>query len=414
MRLLIVHPNYPSQFRRLAPRLIELGHEVVFLASKREWHAPDPDKIQLRAYQSHRSGGSEWIHPYLRRFDQAVLEGQAAYRSCVQLRDEGWEPDWIINHVGFGPGLYLRDAFPKSRRAALFEWFYKADGSDVDFLNRGPVEPDRRLRLRTWNAQTLLELADVDCAVTPTRWQQQQFPAWMRSRLQVIHEGVDCSQLEQARCSSAKGWPGLNDKTSEIVTYVSRGFEEYRGFPQAMNALALLQQRRPLVQVLIAGSDVVAYGGGRADGRSWQTWAEQDARLDPQRTHWLGPLQTKEYQRLLAVSHVHLYLTVPFVLSWSLLEAMAAGCSIVGSATAPVQEVMIHGEQGLLCDFWDPESQADAMNLLLENRSLAETLGIAAQRRARHYDSELGLQAWCRLLSAAPNLEIGPSCQPVC
>lgn len=387
--------------------MVELGHEVVFLAGKREWHAPEPTGFHLRPYQPHRSGGSEWLHPYLRRFDQAVLEGQAVFRSCIELSNDGWQPDWIINHVGFGAGLYLRDAFPSSRRAALFEWYYNAENSDVDFLNRGPIGADRRLRLRTWNAQSLIELADVDLAVTPTLWQQQQFPDWMRQRLRVIHEGIDWLNLQPSSSTTEKGWEGC-PQDSEVVTYVSRGFEEYRGFPQAMMALAKLQQMRPNVHVLIAGSDVVAYGAGRSDGRSWQTWAQEDAGLDPQRTHWLGALQTSEYHRLLHTSDVHLYLTIPFVLSWSLLEAMAAGCSIVSSATPPVQEMITNGEHGLLCDFFDFDSQAQAMNRLLDDRSLAETLGIAAQHRAKHYDAELGLRSWSHLLSSASDSTRSP------
>jgi len=404
LRILFVHPNYPSQFRRLAPWLAEQGHEIVFLASNSEWHAPEVANIRLKAYQPHRAGGTEALHPYLRRFEQAVLSGQAAFRACVELAEQGWHPDWIINHVGFGPGLYLRDAFPKARRAGLFEWYYNAIGSDVDFLARGaPVEPDRQMRLRTWNAQSLIELADVDLAVTPTVWQQRQFPAWMRSRLQVIHEGIDWDQLSRLRsglitrpdCLAAVG-------DAEIVTYVSRGFEEYRGFPQAMQALALLQQRRPRVQILIAGSDIIAYGAGRQDGRTWQQWAEQDAGLDPLRTHWLGPLQTEGYHQLLACSNVHLYLTVPFVLSWSLLEAMAVGCAIVSSATAPVQEVMRDGQEGLLCDFYAPDDQARAMERLLDQNELAKTLGIAAQQASRRYSANQGLQSWLNGLCGSP------------
>ena len=412
MKILFIHPNYPSQFRRLAPRLAELGHEVIFLTGKREWHAPDPVDFQLKPYQCHRSGGSEWLHPYLRRFDQAVLEGQAVFRSCADLSKEGWEPDWVINHVGFGVGLYIRDVFPLARRAALFEWYYNSEGSDVDFLNRGPVEPDRRLRLRTWNAQTLIELADADHAVTPTLWQQKQFPEWMRQRLKVVHEGIDWLRLKELSSSVGQGWPACS-KDSEIVTYVSRGFEEYRGFPQAMKALALLQQMRPKVQVLIAGSDLVAYGAGRSDGRSWQTWAQEEAGLDQHRTHWLGPLQTAEYHRLLQASHVHLYLTIPFVLSWSLLEAMAAGCSIVSSSTPPVEEMITSGKHGLLCDFFDHAQQAQAMNRLLDDRALAKALGVASQERARHYDAEIGLRSWCTLLSSASDSAPKPSCQPV-
>lgn len=414
MRFLFVHNNYPAQFRRLAPALVDLGHDTVFLARSREWHAPSAQGVRLKAYQPHRRGGGESLHPYLRRFDQAVLEGQAVYRACRELNDEGWHPDWIINHVGFGCGFYLNDAFPKARRAGLFEWYYNAFGSDVDFLRKGAVEPDRQLRLRTWNAQTLLELAAVDLAITPTRWQKQQFPARFGSHLDVIHEGIDWQHLEQLR-QSIRSRPSClqGQRDCEVATYVSRGFEDYRGFPQAMQALAALQRRRPNLHALIAGNDVVAYGASREDGRSWGTWAKEEAGLDPERTHWLGPLQDADYHQLLASSDVHLYLTVPFVLSWSLLEAMAAGCSIVASNTEPVREVIRDGYEGLLVDFFDPEAQAEAMNLLLEDRSLAGTLAIGAQTASRHYDCQTGLNRWLEQLSPSQNASQEPTCQPV-
>ena len=400
MRILISHTNYPAQFRRLAPQLVEAGHEVVFLARNREWHAPEPGGVRLLTYQPHRQGGGEALHPYLRRFENCVLEGQAAYRACQQLIAEGWQPNWILNHVGFGNGFYLSDAFPRARRIGLFEWYYNAVGADLDFLRQGAVEPDRAMRLRTWNAQILQELAHCDLGVVPTQWQRQQFPAHLSSRLRVIHEGIDTETLANLR-SAALPRPSClpNDPSIEILTYVSRGFEEYRGFPQAMQAIALLQQQRPQLHVLIAGSDLVAYGASRSDGRSWGEWARQDLPLDPHRTHWLGPLQEPEYHQLLAHSQVHLYLTVPFVLSWSLLEAMAAGCAIVASATAPVQEVLRDGESALLVEFFDPPAQAAAMAQLFDKPQLRCRLAAAAQAAAQPYAAENGWQAWQNLLS---------------
>ena len=388
MRVLISHTNFPAQFRRLAPALVEQGHEVVFIAKNREWHAPDPvSGMRIITYGIHRSGGSEVLHPYLRRFETSVLEGQAVFRACQKLREEGWLPDWILNHVGFGNGLYLSDAFPNAKRIGLFEWYYRAVGADVDFLKQAPVEPDRALRLRTWNAQTLLELADCDVGVVPTRWQCEQFPAHLASRLRVIHEGIDVEALgalERGLNQRPDVLP--NDPEIEVLTYVSRGFEEYRGFPQAMKAIALLQQRRPNLHVLIVGADVVAYGAGRPDGRSWGDWAKQDLSLDPGRTHWLGALQTDAYQRVLACSDVHLYLTVPFVLSWSLLEAMAAGCCIVASDTAPVREVLTNGATGVLVDFFSFEHQASAIEALLESEDRRRSLADAARQASGAYD----------------------------
>ena len=188
MRVLISHTNFPAQFRRLAPALVEQGHEVVFIAKNREWHAPDPVSGSKCGYHI-RIPIARWrgeaLHPYLRRFEACVLEGQAVFRACQQLREEGWIPDWILNHVGFGNGLYLSDAFPEAKRIGFFEWFYRSVGADVDFLEQAPVESDRALRLRTWNAQTLLELADCDLGVVPTHWQLKQFPG---------HLGVQASR----------------------------------------------------------------------------------------------------------------------------------------------------------------------------------------------------------------------------
>ena len=402
MRILISHTNYPAQFRRLAPALVKQGHEVVFLCRNTEWHAPQPvDGLRLISYQPHRQGGGEALHPYLRRFENCVLEGQAAYRAAQQLAQEGWQPDCILNHVGFGNGLYLSDLFPTTRRIGLFEWYYNARGSDVDFLRRGAVEPDRAMRLRTWNAQVLLELAHCDVGVVPTHWQRKQFPEHLAGRLQVVHEGIDVQALAALRRAGLSRPTCLPpDPEIEVLTYVSRGFEEYRGFPQAMQAIALLQARRPKLHVLLVGSDVVAYGAPRPDGRSWRQWAQQDLSLDPARTHWLGALQTEAYHQVLACSQAHLYLTVPFVLSWSLLEAMAAGCSIVASATAPVEEVLTHDQTALLVDFFDPQAQAAAIERLLTDRITAEAFARSAQQAALAYDQKLGEEAWSTLLTS--------------
>ena len=205
MRILISHTNFPAQFRRLVPFLCEQGHDVVFLCKNKEWHAPAPHSgLRVVAYELHRPGGGAEPHPYLRRFESSILEGQAVFRSCQKLRNEGWIPDWVVNHVGFGNGLYLSDAFPEAKRIGLFEWFYRSTDADVDFLRRGPVEPDRALRLRTWNAQTLLELADCDIGVVPTQWQKQQFPEHLSSRLRVIHEGIDVTLLKSLKVHHPK------------------------------------------------------------------------------------------------------------------------------------------------------------------------------------------------------------------
>ena len=401
MRILISHCSYPSQFRRLAPALAAQGHELVFLHHHSEWHAPRPEGFRQCRYQVARSGEQAAGHPYLRRFEDAVAEGQAAYRAARQLAQEGFEPDLIISHAGFGGGLYLGDAFPKARRISLFEWYYNAFGSDVEFLQHGEVDADRQLRLRTWNAHLLMELADCDAAVVPTAWQRDQFPMALRQQLTLVHEGVDLPTLRKLRSDPPPPPTWLpQGEGVEIVSYVSRGFEAYRGFPQAMQALALLQRGRSRVHVMIAGSDAVCYGAGREDGRTWAYWARQEAGLDPERTHWLGALQTADYHALLAHTQAHLYLTVPFVLSWSLIEAMAAGCPLVASDTAPVQELIRDGAEGLLVPFWDPEAISQGLQRLLEDSVMACQLGKAARKAAKGYSADCGLEGWQQLIAS--------------
>lgn len=399
MRILFSHCNFPAQFRRLAPALVKQGHDVVFLAKSREWHAPSPEGLRLIVVEPHRTGGAEVLHPYLRRFDQAVIEGQSVFRVCQKLKDEGWIPDLVISHVGFGNGLFLRDAFPQTRKIGFFEWYYQSFNSDVDFLMRGPIDDDHSLRLRTWNAQTLMELADCDLGVVPTIFQRQQFPEHLASRLIVAHEGVDVEHLSNLRNSRPPRPQCLPDDSGlQVLTYVSRGFEEYRGFPQAMQTIAALQQRRPNLHVLIVGSDLVAYGSGRRDQRTWGEWARNDLSLDPQRTHWLGPLQTQDYHAVLAWSDIHLYLTVPFVLSWSLIEAMAAGCCIVGSATPPVQEVLCDRHSARLVDFFDVPAQRDVIEELLDDAHQRERLAGCAAEKALEYSAQKGLKHWLELM----------------
>ena len=407
MQLLFSHVNYPAQFKRLVPALVEAGHEVVFLYQNIEWNADPPLGLQLKRFTPSRQSASVEgaLHPYLGRFEEAVLLGQAAARSAEALSDQGYRPDVIISHAGFGAGLYLKDVFPQARRVGLFEWYYNSDlGSDLHFLHAlhgMPVPLDRAMRVRSWNAVTLLELAQCDAWVTPTKFQLQQFPAVYRDRFEVIHEGIDVALLRNLRRHRPPRPSCLpNDPRVKVVTHVARGFELYRGFPQVVQALAELQRQQPHVHALIAGADQVCYGGdSRApNGLSWGAWARESAGLDPERTHWLGVLKTADYHALLAHSDLHVYFTIPFVLSWSLLEVMAAGVPLVCSDTGPVQEVLRDGEDALLCSFTDIRGICDAMSVCLAEPDLAEARAKRAQLRALAYDSDAGLRGWQALL----------------
>ncbi|MEB3234846.1 MAG: glycosyltransferase [Cyanobacteriota bacterium] len=405
MRILFVHCNYPAQFRHLSRHYAEAGgHEVVFLAQNKEWTAESHPAIRLARYQLGRDPQGQVCHPYLRRYEAAVLHGQAALREAMRLKQQGFEPDLIVGHSGFGNTLYLKEVWPQARYLGYFEWFYRSRGSDVGFGSDQPPTPDTSLRVHTYNSPIVMDLALVDGAICPTHWQASQFPAALRPQLEVIFDGIDVERVVPASDAQRQAALQLRELTIAadvpLVTYVTRCFEPYRGWPQVAEGLALLLQRNPHVQVLLVGSDEVAYGSKRGDGTSWREWALQQWPMDPGRVHHLPALQYDEYLQVLQRSTVHVYWTVPFVLSWSLMESLASGCCVVASDTPPVQEVIRSGEQGQLVAFFDPGALAEQVDALLHDPQRRQELGAAARRTIleRGYDLDSCLKAQLRLV----------------
>lgn len=385
MRILFVHCNYPAQFRHLSRHYAETaGHEVVFLAQNKEWTAETHPAIRLARYQLGRDPQGELCHPYLRRYETAVLHGQAALREAMRLKQQGFEPDLIVGHSGFGNTLYLKEAWPHARFLGYFEWYYRSQGADVGFGSSQPPSPDTSLRVHTYNSPIVMDLALVDAGLCPTRWQASQFPKPLQQQLRVIFDGIDTSRIQPPSAEQRRSCFQLRDLTLSaevpLVTYVTRCFEPYRGWPQVAQGLALLLQRNPRAQVLLVGSDDVAYGSKRGDGKSWREWALEQWPMDPARVHHLPALQYDEYLQVLQRSWVHVYWTVPFILSWSLMESLASGCCVVASDTPPVQEVMRSGEQGMLIDFFDPAALAEQVDALLHDPGRRAALGAQARR----------------------------------
>lgn len=375
MRVLFAHRSFVGHFVHLAPALVAAGHEIVFLAAEGEGSPAGLRFVHLCPARE----PSRATHHYLQPLERSVLLGQAAYRAARDLAAEGFRPDVIVAHAGFGPGLYLKDVFPHAGVVGWFEWYYTARSSDADYLDPDAVTPDDQLRIRTLNAGILLELAGCDRAVAPTAWQAGRFPDPLRTKLEVMHEGIDTAFFApSAQRPEAFGLP----ENAEVVTYVARGLEPYRGFPDFLRAVASLQRRRPRLVAIVAGGEQTWYGPKPVDpARSWRDIVldELAEELDPARLIFL-PFQPQERVRdLFRLSDVHVYLTVPFVLSWSVLEAMATGCAIVASATAPVCEVIEDGHNGLLTNMRDPEAIASAVELLLEERAMARRMRAAAR-----------------------------------
>jgi glycosyltransferase involved in cell wall biosynthesis len=243
----------------------------------------------------------------------------------------------------------------------------------------------------------------ADWGHTATQWQKSLHPPHMQARLSTLHEGVDTAVV-RPQADARFALPGGRTLSAKdrIVTYVTRNLEPYRGFHSLMRALPLLLRRDPEVEVVIVGGDEIGYGAPPPPGSTFREamLAELDGQLDLSRVHFLGPLDYGHYLSLLQVSSAHVYLTYPFVLSWSFIEALAAGCLVVGSATAPVLEVLEDGVNGIAVDFFSAEAIADGIQKALSDRKLGRTLRSAARRTAvDRYDlRRRALPSWVRLL----------------
>jgi glycosyltransferase involved in cell wall biosynthesis len=352
MKFLFIHQNFPGQYTHVARHLAQAGHDVSFITQPRHTQIEGVHKLE---YWQRPAVGSN-VHPYLRELENGVANGLEVAKLCYRLDRDGCVPDIVIGHNGWGEILYVKDIWPRVPLLGYFEFFYRASESDVDFDREFPPEADTALRLRTRNAINLLGLDAVDWGQSPTVWQRGQYPERYRDRITIVHEGVDTELVRPD--PTARLWLGNGRCLScsdEIVTYSARDLEPYRGFHIFMRALPELLERRPAAQVLIVGGDGVSYGrrSQYAANYRMQLLAELGDRLDLRRVHFLGSLPYRQYLTVLQISTVHIYFTYPFVLSWSLIEAMATGCLVVGSRTLPVEEVIRDGDNGFLVDFFD-------------------------------------------------------------
>jgi len=366
MRILFLHPNFPAQFRHLATSFGSDPKNQVVFATKNErpeWVIPGVQKV---VYSPSREARPE-THHYLRTLENAVLQGQAVFRIAEKLKSMGFFPDIIYGHSGWGPTLFMKDAFPKTKLMCFFEWFYHSRGSDADFDPTDPLTVDDLCRIRLKNAPICHDLYACDWGLSPTEWQKSQFPPEFHDKISVIHDGVDTDYFQPVPDAKLV-LPELDlSGVDEIVTYVSRGMEPYRGFPQFIESLAYLLERRPNCHVVAVGSERVCYGKSLPDGKSYKAYMQEKVKLDWSRVHFVGSLPYGLYLKVIQASSAHIYLTRPFVLSWSMIESMSAGCAIVASDTPPVREVIRDGENGLLVDFFSPKQIADRVCEVLDH-----------------------------------------------
>ena len=366
MKILFLHPNFPAQFRHLAAVLgQDKQNTVVYATSCRDGRIPGVNKV---IYGKSRTVRPE-THHYVRPLENAVLEAQGVYRVTQKLREQGFYPDIVYGHSGWGPTLFMKDVFPRATLLCYFEWYYRAYGSDASFDPSDPINADDEARIRVKNAPILLDLVACDRGLSPTKWQRSQFPPEFQDKIKVHHDGINTDYFKPL--PHAKLFlPRINldlGEAEEIVTYVARGMEPYRGFPQLIETIAILQQKRPQCHFVIVGKDRVAYGKNLPDGQTYKKVMLEKFPLDLSRVHFTDLLPYDEYLQVLQASSVHIYLTRPFVLSWSMLEAMSTGCAIVASDTAPVTEIIENNVNGLLVDFFSPQQISDRVIEALDN-----------------------------------------------
>lgn len=383
MRVLFVHQNFPGQFLHLAQALRQRGHEVLALTSSENARK---STIPTVRYRYEADPGAFAGLGLARDFAAKTHRAEAVAKAAWALRErERLLPDVVFGHPGWGETLYLRDVWPAAQHLAYAEFFYRPRGLDVDFdpeFQRPGLRQDIWVRSR--QAPMLLALSLADRALAPTAWQAATFPEELRARISVIHDGIDTRLVApgQVRRLVLPGVEKPVEPGEELLTFVNRNLEPYRGYHIFMRALPRILQERPQARVVIVGGDGVSYGHRAPEGKTWrQVFADEVSReIDWSRVHFTGQVPYGTYLDLMRMTRVHAYLSYPFVLSWSLLEAMSAGALVVGSRTPPVEEVIADGVNGRLVDFFDVEAWVSTLIECLARPDLFLPMRAAARQ----------------------------------
>lgn len=403
MTILFIHQNFPAQYLHIVQRLAAQKENRVYFVTQAN-HSKIP-RVHKLLYKPDLPALSS-CHPYAAGFDAAVRTGMTVAEVCRKLRSSGVVPDLIVGHSGWGETLFVKEVFPDTPLLSYFEFFYHPHGADVGFDPEfAPHSDGDGPRLQIRNAVNRMSFAVSDWGHTATSWQRSLFPAGMQTRISPLHEGVNTLQIRP----DPKAWLELArdnirlTREDEVITYVARNLEPYRGFHVFMRALPEILRRRPRAHALIVGGDGLSYGEPPPQSGTYRELliGEAGDRLDLNRVHFLGQVPYLTYLNVLQLSSVHIHLTYPFVLSWSFVEALSAGCLILGSATAPVLEVLRDRENGLLVDFFSTGQICDRVEEVLDHRDRMQDVREAARRTAiEYFDTDhVTLPRWSKLLN---------------
>lgn len=380
MKILFVHQNFPGQFPHLAPALAKRGHDVLALTDEKNDRPSPVRTVRYKAPEPVKTSGVLG-----RSYSDHAERGLLAARGARALRDRhGFTPDIIIGHTGWGETLFLKEIWPEAKLLVYAELMYRTRGHDVGFdPEMHPNTDESRFITVARSAHLIQGIVQADAAIAPTRYQADSFPPELRQKITVIHDGIDTARV----APDPGAWLELGSARrlkagDEVLSFVSRSLEPYRGFHVFMRALPEVLAARPEAQVVLVGGEGVSYGSAPKDGRGWKQVMldELGDRLDLDRVHFVGKLRYPDYLSLIQLTRVHCYLTYPFVLSWSLTEALSAGGYVVASDTAPVRELIRDGQNGRLVPFFDVPALSGALIRGLEGDPEAAALREAARQ----------------------------------
>jgi glycosyltransferase involved in cell wall biosynthesis len=396
--ILFVHSNFPAQFRDLAETLVARGVRCAAIGAG---GAPGVAGMPLGRYSLDRGTAAD-ILPFAVRAEADLIRGSAALRIAKAFKERGFEPAAIVGHPGWGETIFLDEVWPDARQVLFSEFFYRGRGLDIDFDDEFfPTTEDAVLRGKAKNAVMTLALSDADAIVAPTEFQASILPPVFRPRARVIHEGVDVDAITPGPAAPFALPDGrVIAPGTPVITYVNNNMEPMRGLHIFARALPRLMAEVPEAQVLVFGWDNPRpYGGQAPEGQTWRGLIFDGLALDPTRLHFLGRRPHADLLAAMRLSTAHVYYSYPFVLSWSLVEAMAAGCYVIGSDTAPLHDAIEDGVNGRLLPFFDVEALAQAMIAACRDPQASAALRTAARGTAVvKFSSRDGREGWMALL----------------
>ena len=415
MNILFVHQQFPGQYVHICQQFLRQSSNTVVSVSMHKSSIAKTKNYHHYIYRPKRGNGKD-IHPLILDTETKVIRAEACAELCAELKRRGFIPDIICGHPGWGELLFLPYIWPNVPILMYQEFCYNADGFDCAFdpeLQPNDQDWKNSGRIHMKNANTLLSLDHASWNITPTSFQKSSYPERFHHRFSVIHDGIS-NKARPAKKINKLSFDIDDNLTltsaDKLITFVNRHIEPYRGCHSFIRAIPKIQELQPEAQIVVVGKkEGVSYGKACENGEWCERFlAEIEGQYDPSRLHFVGRINYEPFLKLLQLSKAHVYLTYPFVLSWSLLEAMSIGCPIVGSATAPVMEVLDHERNGLLVDFFNPQAIAEQVDRLLSDRSLAKTLGHQAHLDAvEHYSLERCLPRQLNLIDLVASGAVG-------